>query len=332
MPLHPELNAFLDLAEESQAEPFHRSTPAQAREAFERTTRQLRWGAPADVGCSAITGKARDGADLELRLYRPATETADALPVLVYFHGGGYVVGSLESHDEVCREFCARTPCAVLSVGYRVAPEHKFPTPLNDGADALAWLAQHAAAEGLDSSRVAFGGDSVGATLATVLALQSALEPGSLAVRPCLQLLCYPVTDASTSSPSTELFGEGYLLESETLEWFYRHYANEPTDRLDWRFSPLLAPSVQGLCPAVIALAGHDPLLDEGRAYARRLQEQGVVVEVVEYEGLIHDFLRMRSVVAEVEGVYRRLAEALFRGLADVPGSSVGAGLPAMAS
>jgi acetyl esterase len=314
MSLHPELNAFLDLAEESQADgpgPFHLSTPAQAREAFERTTVQLRWGAPTDVSVVTVPYTARDGASLELRLYRPANAQAEALPVLVYFHGGGYVVGSLQSHDGVCREFCARTPCAVLSVGYRVAPEHKFPTPLNDGADALAWLAQHAVAEGLDINRVAFGGDSVGATLATVLALQAARDPASLAIKPCLQLLCYPVTDASTSSPSTELFGEGYLLESETLEWFYRHYANDAADRLDWRFSPLLATDYQGMAPAVIALAGHDPLLDEGRAYARRLQEHGVTVELIEYTGLIHDFLRLQSVVPDIDNVYTQLTQSL---------------------
>lgn len=314
MSLHPELNAFLDLAEESQADgpgPFHLSTPAQAREAFERTTVQLRWGAPADVSVVTVPYTARDGASLELRLYRPANAQAEALPVLVYFHGGGYVVGSLQSHDGVCREFCARTPCAVLSVGYRVAPEHKFPTPLNDGADALAWLAQHAVAEGLDINRVAFGGDSVGATLATVLALQAARDPASLAIKPCLQLLCYPVTDASTSSHSTELFGEGYLLESETLEWFYRHYANDAADRLDWRFSPLLATDYQGMAPAVIALAGHDPLLDEGRAYARRLQEHGVSVELIEYTGLIHDFLRLQSVVPDIDNVYTQLTQNL---------------------
>lgn len=314
MSLHPELNAFLDLAEESQADgpgPFHLSTPAQAREAFERTTVQLRWGAPTDVSVATVPYTARDGASLELRLYRPANAQAEAQPVLVYFHGGGYVVGSLQSHDGVCREFCARTPCAVLSVGYRVAPEHKFPTPLNDGADALAWLAQHAVAEGLDINLVAFGGDSVGATLATVLALQAARDPASLAIKPCLQLLCYPVTDASTSSPSTELFGEGYLLESETLEWFYRHYANDAADRLDWRFSPLLATDYQGMAPAVIALAGHDPLLDEGRAYALRLQEQGVSVELIEYTGLIHDFLRLQSVVPDIDNVYTQLTQSL---------------------
>lgn len=314
MSLHPELNAFLDLAQESQLDgpgPFHLSTPGQAREAFERTTLQLRWGAPADVTCAPHSFIARDGAALELRLYRPSAPAAQPLPVLVYFHGGGYVVGSLDSHDGVCREFCARTPCAVVSVGYRVAPEHKFPTPLNDGADALAWLAAHARAEGLDASRVAFGGDSVGATLATVLALQAALEPGALAITPCWQLLCYPVTDASTSSPSSELFGEGYLLESDTLEWFYRHYAREAADRLDWRFSPLLAQSYQGMAPALVALAGHDPLLDEGRAYCQRLQAMGVEVEWVEYQGLIHDFLRLQSVVPDIDGVYAQLSQAL---------------------
>ena len=313
MSLHPDLEAFLDLAQDGQdaGQPaLHQLTPAEARAIFEQTTAQLRWNAPQDIDVLEVNTTARDGAPLALRLYRPSAATA-LMPVMVYFHGGGFVVGSLDSHDGVCREFCRRTPCAVLSVGYRVAPEHKFPTPLNDGADALAWLAQHAVAEGLDINRVAFGGDSVGATLATVLALQASRDPASLAIKPCLQLLCYPVTDASTSSPSTELFGEGYLLESETLEWFYRHYANDAADRLDWRFSPLLATDYQGMAPAVIALAGHDPLLDEGRAYARRLQEHGVTVELIEYTGLIHDFLRLQSVVPDIDNVYTQLTQNL---------------------
>ncbi|MCU9950966.1 alpha/beta hydrolase [Pseudomonas sp. PDM13] len=317
MPLHPELNAFLDLAEESQASgpgPFHVSSPQQAREAFERTTGQLRWAAPQGVLSTDFEFHSRDGASLPLRLYRPSTASG-TLPVLVYFHGGGYVVGSLDSHDGVCREFCERTPCAVLSVGYRVAPEHRFPTPLNDGADALAWLAAHAGEQSLDPTRVVFGGDSVGATLATVLALEAARSAEAV-IRPCLQLLCYPVTDASASSSSMQLFGEGYLLESETLEWFYRHYAREAADRLDWRFSPLLATDHAGVAPAVIALAGFDPLLDEGRAYARRLQEQGVAVQVLEFAGLIHDFLRLRSVVPDIDDVYAQLVSALRQALA----------------
>ena len=172
--LHPELEAFLDLAEANAGNaPFHQMKPEEARRVFEQSTEQLRWAAPQGLAIQALHAPARDGAAIPLRLYRPPQATAQ-LPVLVYFHGGGFVVGSLDSHDGVCRELCARAGCAVLAVGYRLAPEHRFPIALEDGQDTLAWLAKQAGSLGLDSARVAFGGDSAGATLATVLAIEAA--------------------------------------------------------------------------------------------------------------------------------------------------------------
>jgi acetyl esterase len=318
MSLHPDLEAFLDLAQDSQnagMAPFHQLTPDQARQAFEQTTAQLRWKTPHSVDVLDVDIISRDGMPLPLRLYRPQ-EGMGPWPVLVYFHGGGYVVGSLDSHDGVCREFCQRTPCAVLSVGYRLAPEHRFPTALNDGEDALGWLAEEAARLGLDRGRIAFGGDSAGATLATVLALQAVVRPQTVAIRPCVQLLCYPVTDAAHSTESRQLFGEGYLLEDETLEWFYQHYANGADDRQDWRFSPLLADDLRGAAPAIVALAALDPLLDEGRAYVDKLRAHGVDVDVEYCEGLTHDLLRLTSVVPSVSAIYQRLADTLRQRLA----------------
>lgn len=317
MSLHPDLEAFLDLAQDSQNEgvaPFHHVSPEQARAAFEQTTAQLRWQAPQNLDVVDVVAPGRTGTSLPLRLYRPQGVTGP-LPVLVYFHGGGYVVGSLDSHDGVCREFCQRTPCAVLSVGYRLAPEHRFPAPLQDGEDALIWLAEESGRLGLDARRVAFGGDSAGATLATVLAIQAVVQPQTVAIRPTAQLLCYPVTDAARRTESRQLFAEGYLLEDETLEWFYQHYAKTPEDRHDWRFSPLLADDVKGSAPAIVALAAFDPLLDEGQAYVDKLREQGVEVELEFCEGLTHDLLRLGSVVPAVSGIYQRLSEALGRRL-----------------
>lgn len=311
--LHPELEAFLDLAEANAGNaPFHHMSPEQARRVFQQSTEQLRWAAPEGLAVEALQAPGRDGAAIPLRLYRPPQATAP-LPVLVYFHGGGFVVGSLDSHDGVCRELCARAGCAVLAVGYRLAPEHRFPVALEDGQDTLAWLASEAEQLGLDSARVAFGGDSAGATLATVLAIEAARAGEQAVLKPCAQLLCYPVTDASRQSVSRTLFGEGYLLESDTLEWFYDHYARTPQDRHDWRFSPLLAEDLSGVAPAIIALAGLDPLLDEGRAYAERLREAGVEVELVELPGLTHDLLRMASVLPDVLQVHERLCAVLSR-------------------
>ncbi|AXI60807.1 alpha/beta hydrolase [Pseudomonas kribbensis] len=315
MSLHPDLEAFLDLAQDSQEAglpALHQMTPAQARDTFEQTTAQLRWTAPEDLDVQAISATARDGAPLALRLYRPHGESAP-MPVLVYFHGGGFVVGSLDSHDGVCREFCRRTPCAVLSVGYRLAPEHRFPTALEDGEDALSWLAEHAASLGLDLGRVAFGGDSAGATLATVLAVQAVVQPHTVAIAPKAQLLCYPVTDASRAHDSRALFSEGYLLEDETLDWFYGHYARTPEDYLDWRFSPLLADDLRGVAPAIVVLAGFDPLLDEGQAYVDKLREHGVSVELEHCPGLTHDLLRLASVMPDVLQVHETLSRALHR-------------------
>ncbi|EKT4558881.1 alpha/beta hydrolase [Pseudomonas putida] len=312
MKLNNDLEAFLDMvAMNPQDQALHRLGPVQARTRFELATQRLRWQAPQDLALGSLTCTARDGTALPLRVYKPAQADGRPLPVLVYFHGGGFVVGSLDSHDGVCRELCARSGCAVVSVGYRLAPEHRFPTAFEDGWDVLEALPSIAQAQGLDLQRVVLAGDSVGATLATTLALHAARQGLAAAVRPIGQLLCYPVTDAGGEYASRTLFGEGYLLEDETLEWFYDLYAREHLDRHDWRFSPLRAESLSGVAPAIVLLAGLDPLLDEGQAYAERLQASGVDVEIILAQDMTHDLLRMMSVTAEVSTVYKRLVDSL---------------------
>lgn len=318
MALNAELAAFLDLVDEGRdagRPAMHEQTVAQARAEFERSTQELGWPVAGPVTVSEHQFSGRDGAQVPARLYLPADvpERRQPWPVLVYYHGGGYVVGSLDSHDQVCREFCWRTPCAVLSVGYRLAPEQPFPAAVNDAEDALVWLWEQAPALGLDRNRVALAGDSAGATLATVAAI--AAGQGGLPVQPCLQMLFYPVTDAAGSTTSADLFDQGYLLETSTLAWFYEHYLPNVEQRSDWRASPLRAQIPAATAPAYIAVAGFDPLLDEGRAYAAHLRAAGVPVTLHCQADLTHDFLRMASITPAALPLYETFTAVLAQAL-----------------
>lgn len=307
MSLHPDLSAFLELAEfgrlTGKSQPLHALPLAKARADFEATSQILDPNPPGELQVSALQLPTRDGSEIAARLYRRSASAAKALPVMLYFHGGGYVVGSLDSHDSVCRRLALSGEFAVLAPAYRLAPEHRFPTAVEDAADSLAALVEQAGALHLDSSKVVLAGDSAGATLATVLAAMAASGALPAALRPVAQLLFYPVTDISQLRASHQRYAEGYLLESATLEWFYQHYARTPADRLDWRASPLLGSAIAQV-PAYVALAGYDPLHDEGLAYAQWLQAAGTEVTLSVETGLSHDFLRMGGIVAQVEQVY----------------------------
>lgn len=312
MAVLPELQAFLELAEfgrlTGKSRAMHEQTPQQARVDFEAASGFL--DVPLDsVSCQDFTLAARDGHSLAARLYRTG-QAADGLqPVMLYFHGGGYVVGSLDSHDALCRRLAAQGGFALLTVDYRLAPEWRFPTPVQDACDAANWLVREGASLGLDAARTVLAGDSVGATLATVLALIAVREPEALSLRPKAQVLVYPVTDATTHRASHRDFAEGYLLETPTLDWFYAHYARTPEDLADWRCSPLLADDLSGIAPALVYLAGHDPLYDEGRAYAERLRAAGNDLTQLEQPGMTHDFLRMAGLLSEVEAIHAEVAQ-----------------------
>ncbi|AUG07232.1 alpha/beta hydrolase [Pseudomonas sp. S09G 359] len=309
MSVHPDLSAFLELAEfgrlTGKSQPLHALPLAQGRSDFERTSQILDPNPPGDIEVRPVQLPTRDGAMLQGRLYRLASTAAQVLPTILYFHGGGYVVGSLDSHDSVCRRLALSGEFAVLAPAYRLAPEYPFPTAVHDALDSVSALQAQAEHLHLDPHRLVVAGDSAGATLAAVLAITAANHPADIALTPVAQLLFYPVTDMTTERASHRTYAEGYLLESETLEWFYQHYGDTAA-RQDWRASPLQASLVEAQAPAYVSLAEYDPLFDEGVAYAEALAQGETPVTLTVERGLSHDFLRMGGIVASVDDIYRR--------------------------
>jgi acetyl esterase len=287
---------------------LHSLTPIEARAAYEKGAGVLEVPKPALARVEDIAIPARDGAVLPARLYAPSQER---LPVLVYFHGGGFTVGSIATHDTLCRVLSAKSGCAVVSVGYRLAPEHKFPTASDDAWDALRHVAREAPALGLDGIRLAVGGDSAGGTLAAVCALTARDAGLPLA----LQLLFYPGTAAGHDTPSRRRFVDGPVLDQALIDWFFGQYVRTPTDRQDWRFAPLEADDVDGVAPAWFGLAEADPVVDEGIAYADKLRAAGVPVALEIYRGVIHEFVKMGRAIPEAvlahDDAARALREAL---------------------
>jgi acetyl esterase len=248
---------------------------------------------------------------LAARLYAPKTrDQAPALPVLLYLHGGGFTIGSLETHDSLCRQLALRSGAAVLSLDYRLAPEHRFPAAVDDSWAALAWLVENAESLGLDGTRIGVGGDSAGGTLAAVCALHARDTGQPLA----LQLLITPGASAYADTDSHRRFATGHLLDAESIAWFFRHYIDE-AQRADWRFAPLQADDHAGLAPACVILAEADPLVDEGLAYADRLRANGVAVELELFRGVTHDFIKMGRAIPEALTALDACAAAIRKAL-----------------
>ncbi|GKS68597.1 acetyl esterase [Nitrosomonas sp. PY1] len=314
MPLNDELLVFLDLAAEAMANgsrsAIHDLPPDLARREYEAASQILDVPGPEMASVQELSIEGRDGYQIGARLYKPLefSETTDPQPVLLYFHGGGYCLGSLDSHDALCRSLAALTPCYVLHIAYRLAPENRFPSAVHDAHDGYQWLLRQGLAYGLDTSRIAVGGDSVGGSLATgitIMARDKNLQ------QPVCQLLLYPCTSAWQDSESHRRLASGYLLEAKTLQWMFNFYLRTDADRVDWRFAPLEAPDLSKLAPAHLVLAEFDPLLDEGMAYAERLLDSGVVTQVHVYSGMVHDFARLSNIVEEAEEVRQDLAKIL---------------------
>jgi acetyl esterase len=256
-----------------------------------------------------------DGAPLQLRLYRGAgTSGAAALPALMFFHGGGWVVGDLETHDTMCRHIANAAGCAIVAVDYRLAPQHKFPAAVEDCLAATHWVAENAGKIGIDPGRLAVGGDSAGGNLAAVVSL-IARDRGAPKLR--AQVLLYPVLDCGMKQSSHQRFAEGHLLTEATMRWFAEAYLHGPGDIDDWRVSPLHAPDLSGLPPTYVLTAGYDPLCDEGIAYARWLREAGVAVEHRHMPGQIHGFLLMGRMVRAASPALDEIAAALKRWFED---------------
>jgi acetyl esterase len=232
-----------------------------------------------------------DGGEIGVRIYTPPGTAP--FGGFVFFHGGGWVAGDLETMDRVCRNFAAGADCVVASVDYRRAPEHRFPTAAEDCYAATRWVADHAGELGIDPARIAVGGDSAGGNLTAVTTLM-ARDRGGPAL--AFQLMIYPVTDGSLDTASYHECAEGYGLTRPMMEWFWEQYVPETDARSHPHASPLRAPSHAGLPPALVQIAGYDPLRDEGRAYAGRLRDAGVETSVACYDGLVHGYLQMATI------------------------------------
>ena len=241
---------------------------------------------------------------IPLRLYRPSN---GVLPALIYFHGGGWVLGDLDTHDVLCRQLAVQAGVIVIAVNYRLAPEHPFPAAVEDCFSATAWISSNAVALGVDSTRLAVGGDSAGGGLAAVMTLMARRGGPALT----FQVLVYPVTDLRAESESYSKYADGYLLTRNMMRWYIAQYAQTPDDVRDWRASPLLTPSVDGVPPALVITAGLDPLRDEGEAYARRLEEAGVTVDYMCLGGMVHGFLTMGGKIDTANRAVSHIASAL---------------------
>lgn len=306
MTLDPQIQEVLRLVEQAGYPDYWQLTPAQARAQFEKTApvldaRRIALHRIENRRCPGPAG------EIPLRLYwpRPARQP---LPVLLWLHGGGFVLGGLDSYDALCRQLARRADCLVVSVDYRLAPEHKFPAAVEDCQAALDWTAAHAGTFGADPTRIAIAGDSAGGNLSTVV---SRLARDAGGPKPVLQLLIYPGTAADTGSESQRRYGEGYLLSQRSIRWFYDHYLNDPAEAHDPRFAPLLANDLGGLPPALVMVAGYDPLHDEGVAYAERLRAAGNRVELIDYADMVHAFFSMSGAVGTAREALERAARAL---------------------
>ena len=308
--LHPQARALMDLMIERGVPPTHTLTPAEARR-FYRERRSFTQPAPPEVAAvRELTANGPHG-DIPLRLYRPiGSASNDMLPVLVYFHGGGWVIGDLDTHDTLCRELANGSGACVVAVDYRMGPEHRFPAAVDDAFAATAWVRRQADDLRIDPARMAVGGDSAGGNLAAVVAI-AARDAGDLPL--AFQLLIYPGTDQRRGSASHQALGEGYLLTNDTMAYFIGHYIADPAQYLDWRASPLLHTDLAGLPPAFVITAGYDPLRDEGLAYAQRLSEGGNRASQVCFERQIHGFITMGRVIDESNTAVALCAAALRR-------------------
>ncbi len=309
MTLDPQAKKIIDATNALGLPPMEQMSPAQARESMRARTAGL--GPVEDVARVDDHRVPVEGGEIPVRCYTPAG--SGPFPVYVYFHGGGWVIGDIDTHDGICRSMANAAACVVASVDYRLAPEHKYPVAVQDAFAATRWVAGNSARLGLDAGRMAVGGDSAGGNLAAAVALMSRDESGPPLA---LQVLVYPVTHHSFDTPSYKEHAEGYLLTRTAMRWFWNHYLRRPEDGMEPHASPLLARSLHGLPPALVITAEYDPLRDEGEAYAARLREAGVPVTVTRYPGMIHGFLRMINLVDKARAARDEICSALRKAFA----------------
>ncbi|MCC7547441.1 MAG: alpha/beta hydrolase [Burkholderiales bacterium] len=312
MPLDPQAEHVLDLVRKAGLPEFWQLTPDQAREQYMLRVAKLATKEEIfRVHDRRIPGL---GQDLTIRVYEPReAKPGERFPVLVWFHGGGFVIGNLDTHDHACRVLATQADCMVVAVDYRLSPEFRFPVAVDDGIAVLRWLTLHALEIGGDPQHMAVGGDSAGGNLAAVCAI---LARNDGYPKLAFQLLIYPCTAPEPETASHRKFAEGHLLTRNTITWFYKQYVRSPKEFYDFRFAPLVAEDLSNLPPALVLVAGFDPLRDEGVDYAKRLIEFGNRVTLVNYEGMIHGFLLMGGAVDAARRALNESAAALRRAFA----------------
>jgi acetyl esterase len=309
MALHPQCKAFIDMLASGGGKPLEQLPVEEAR----LMSAGLRdFGGPeepvAEVQNRTVPGPA---GPITVRVYRPVAK--ETLPALIYFHGGGFVICSLDTHDRECRNLANASGCAVISVDYRLAPENKYPAAVEDADAATRYVAEHASEFGIDPQRIAVGGDSAGGNLATVVATLARDRGGPLLK---FQLLIYPLVDFGDNSPSMQQYAKDYFLTRESMDWFTDCYLPSREAEREPSASPMNAANVRGLPPAMILTAEYDPLRDQGETYARKLQNAGVAVELKRYDGMIHAFFSFSGVIDTAKVALADAASALRRALA----------------
>jgi acetyl esterase len=310
MPLDPLVKAFLDRAAAIPRPKAWEVPPAIARQSF---TAMMQMAAAKDVAVGRVENFMipGPGGEIRARCYAPVAASGP-LPTLIYFHGGGFVAGSLESHDGLCRLFAVEGGFKVISVDYRLAPEHPYPAAVDDAWAATQWIEANAAELGVDAGRIAVGGDSAGGMLAAIVT-QLAREKGGLKI--AYQLLLFPNTQIGGETSSLREFGVGYFLERRAIDYFNSLYLTPQADKNSAKVSPLRARDFAGLPPAYIMLAGYDPLHDEGLAYAEKLRAAGVKVTVEDYAGLVHGFIYLQTVLPQAHDAVAAAAKAVKKAL-----------------
>ncbi len=302
--LDPQVNQFLKMLASLNVPPFEVMGVRDARAAAAANAELL--GPPLPVAKVRDLAASGPGGEIPLRLYQPDCDGPH--PALVYLHGGGWVLGDIPTHEKICTEIVHGAGCAVVSVDYRLAPEHKFPAAADDAFAATQWVIAHAQEFGIDGLRVAVGGDSAGANLAAVACLMARDRRAAI---PICQVLVYPITDCDFNTPSYRENADGYLLTRSTMRWFWQCYVDTDTDMLDPYASPLRATDLSRLPPVLVITAEFDPLRDEGEAYAQRLKEAGVPTTLRRYDGMIHAFIRRTDIFDQAHAAQREVFQTL---------------------
>jgi acetyl esterase len=309
MPLDPQARRIIDATNAQNLPAIEQMSPDEAREMLRQRTAAL--GPVEDVATVSEHRVPVDGGTIGVRVYAPAAP--GPLPALVFYHGGGWVIGDLYTHDGICRAVANAAGCIVASVDYRLAPEFKYPVAAEDSYAALRWIVEHARELGVDARRIAVGGDSAGGNLATVVALMARERHGPELT---FQLLIYPVTDYAFETPSYRENADGYLLTRDGMRWFWHHYLAHREDGAQPYASPLRARDLAGLPPALVITAEYDPLRDEAEGYAARLADAGVPVTLTRYSGMIHGFFRFTRLMDQARIALDEVAAALRKALA----------------